>query len=415
MTQRVVAITGIGTLTPAGRGMEALWARMFSGETCIADIDTEKYFNPSGYACQVAGQVPDFSEPRLTEAPIWGQTDRCSQMALVAALDALEMAQLPLDFRVEASPVRSDRVFLAVGTNAAGWTYLERSMNNLWARGKEAVGRYSLTAGFLAGPQGHVSIFFGVEGGVRTFVSERICGAYALIEGAQAIQRGDAEVAIVGGAESPLSPLSWAAYHSAYKLQAEAQSGDQPVDMLIGEGSTFLILEEREHALQRGVPILAELCAWGRGTDPYPLPGENKQPGKGLTQIIRKSLVRADIQSDAVGMILPAGPSLAREDSIEEMAISDVFGHSASLTASKKVLGHLQGAAAATDVAIATLALNQQRLLPTHDTRFHSQPSPQQESTDTPITHALVLSNGLGGTHASLIISKSAERNKEVK
>src|SRR5215469_16953607 len=164
MTKRVVAITGIGTLTPAGRGAEALWSSMFSGDTCLGPIDPQKYFDPSKYACQIAGQVPPFSEPRVLTEAMMAQTDRCSQMALVAVLDALDMAKLPTDFRCEDSPVAPERVSLAVATIAAGWTYVEREMRNLWTRGISAMDRYALTAGFPAGPQGHISILFGVEG-----------------------------------------------------------------------------------------------------------------------------------------------------------------------------------------------------------------------------------------------------------
>lgn len=403
-----VVITGIGTLTPAGRGTEALWTRIVSGETCIAPIDSQKYFDASRYACQLAGQVPAFSEPRVLTTKIMARTDRCSQMALIAVLDALEMARLPLDFRSKDSPVASNRVFLLVATNAAGWTYLERGIQNLWTKGRKAMSLHSLTAGFLAGPQGHVSIFFGIEGGTRTFVSERIGGAYALIEGARAIQRGDAEVVIAGGTEAPLSPLSWAAYHSAHTLQSTAQHQPLGEDrgMLIGEGSTFLVLEEREHALQRGVPILAEIRAWSRGTDPYPLQGSSKQPGKGLTQIIHKALTDIDIQPTAIDVIFPAGPSFTQENSIEETAITNVFGQLSSIAMSKAVLGHLQGAAVATDAAIATLALDRQQIPPTQDTLVHSPSSTIHERTDSPMKHALILSGGLGGTHASLIISK---------
>lgn len=403
MAQRVVAVTGIGTLTPAGRGTDALWTRIASAETCIAPIDSQKYFDPSGYACQVAGQVPTFTEPRVLTKKILTRTDRCSQMALIAVLDALEMARLPMDFRSEDSPVSSERVLVTVGTNAAGWTYLERGIQNLWTKGRRAMSLHSLTAGFLAGPQGHISIFFGVEGGMRTFVSERIGGAYALIEGAKAIQRGDVEVVIAGGTEAPLSPLSWAAYHSAHTLQSTVQPGGQPLgehtEMLIGEGSTFLILEEREHALQRGVPILAEISAWSRGTDPYPLQGSSRQPGKGLTRIIHKSLALADIQPAAIDVIFPAGSSFTQENSREETAINEMFGRHPSVAMPKAILGHLQGGAVATDAAIATLALNRQQIPPTRDALVHSHPSP--------IKHALILSSGLGGTHASLIISKA--------
>ncbi len=417
MTKRVVAITGIGTLTPAGRGTEALWTCISSGHTCLGPIDPQKYFDPSRYACQVAGQVPSFSEPRVLTESMMAQTDRCSQLALIAVLDALEVARLPMDFRSEGSPVAPERVSLTVATIGAGWTYVEREMRNLWTKGVGAMDRYGLTAGFPAGPQGHISILFGIEGRTRTFVSERASGAHALIEGAKAIQRSDAEIVIAGGTEAPLTPLAWAAYHASNMLQPTSQLGDpvhsyrsfvrQHTGMLIGEGSTFLVLEEREHARRRGVPILAEVRGWSRGTDPYPLEGSRKQPGRGLTQAIHASLVQADIQPTAVDVIFPGGPALAEEDVAEEAAIRSMFDRHLPIVIPKTVLGHLQGAATATDVAIAALALDRQMIPPTQDALLRSDLNSISEWADLPIRHELILSGGLGGMHASLLVSKS--------
>jgi 3-oxoacyl-(acyl-carrier-protein) synthase len=415
MTNRVVAITGIGTLTPAGRGTEALWTCISSGHTCLSPIDPQKYFDPSRYACQVAGQVPSFSEPRVLTELMMAQTDRCSQLALVAVLDALEEARLPMDFRSEDSPVAPERVSLTVATIGAGWTYVEREMRNLWTKGVDAMDCYGLTAGFPAGPQGHIGILFGIEGRTRTFVSERASGAHALIEGAKAIQRGDAEIVIAGGTEAPLTPLVWAAYHSSNMLQPTSQLEDsvhayrpfvQRTGMLIGEGSTFLVLEEREHARRRDVPILAEIRGWSRGTDPYPLEGSRKRPGKGLTRAIQASLAPADIQPTAVDVIFPAGPALAEENRAEKAAIRSIFEQPLPIVLPKTVLGHLQGAATATDVAIAALALDRQMLPPTQDTLVRSELNSTSECGDFPIRHALILSGGLGGVHASLLVSK---------
>lgn len=401
MTRRAVAITGIGTLTPAGRGTEALWTTISSGDTCLAPIDPQKYFDPSAYACQVAGQVPFFDEPRvLTEAMI-AQTDRCSRMALVAVVDALDMARLPMDFRAKESPVAAERVSLTVATIAAGWTYVEREMRNLWTKGVSAMDRYGLTAGFPAGPQGHISIFFGIEGRTRTFISERASGAYALIEAAKAIQNGAADIAIAGGTEAPLTPLTWAAYHSSNLLQPTTEvEGDvhQRTGMLISEGSTFLVLEEREHALRRGVPILGEISGWSRGTDPSPLGETGKQPGRIFKRTMRTSLDQAGIQPTGIDVVFPAGPALAQEDIVEEAAIKSTFERTLPIAMPRTVLGHLQGAATATDVAIATLALDRQTMPPVQNARWHA---------DRPVSHALVLAGGSGGMHASLVVSKA--------
>ncbi len=411
MNKRVVAITGIGTITPAGRGIEALWTRISSGDTCLAPIDPEKYFDPSRYACQIAGQVPSFSEPRVLTESMLAQTDRCSQLALVAVVDALDMARLPIDFRSQESSVSAERVSLTVATVGAGWTYVESEMHNLWTKGVSAMNRYGLTAGFSAGPQGHISIFFGVEGRTRTFVSERASGAQALIEGAKAIQRGDADIVITGGTEAPLTPLVWAAYHSSDMLQPTSQL-DEPAHaahkhtgMLLGEGSTFLILEDREHARRRNVPILAEIGGWSRGIDPYPLEGAQKEPGRGLTRAIQRSLVQSDIQPTDIDMIFPGGPALAAEDAAEDAAIRNIFERPLPVVIPKALLGHLQAATTTTDIAIAALTLARQQIPPTQNALSDLS---RYDYSNSLMKHALILSSGLGGMYASLIVSRPA-------
>jgi 3-oxoacyl-(acyl-carrier-protein) synthase len=416
MSQRSVAITGIGTLTPAGRGTDALWRGISSNHTYLAPIDPETYFDPSGFACQMAGQVPFFSEPRVLTDSMLEQTDRCSQMALVAVLDALDMAELPSDFRAESSPVSPERVSLSVASIAAGWTYAEREMQKMWTQGVGTLNRYGMTASFPAGPQGHIGIFFGVEGRMRTFVSERASGVHALIEGAKAIERGDAEIVIAGGTEAPLTPLVWAAYHSTHMLQPTtqsenaAQAAHHHSRMLIGEGSTFLVLEECQHARRRGVPILAEIRGWRRGTDPSPLSEASKQSETGRIRAIRASLAQADIPPEAIDLLLPAGPALQEEDSAEEAAIRKVFDRSLPMLMPKTILGHLQGAATATDVAIAALACEQQMIpVPQDAIASSSKRTGIGKSSIFSIQHVLIFSSGLGGMHGNLIISKAEE------
>jgi 3-oxoacyl-(acyl-carrier-protein) synthase len=176
--------------------------------------------------------------------------------------------------------------------------------------------------------------------------------------------------------------------------------------MLIGEGSTFLILEEREHALRRGVPILGEIHGWSRGTDPLPLDSSKPQSGKGIKRAIHTSLAQADIQPTDVDVIFPGGPALVAEDIAEERGIKSVFEQPLPIAAPKTVLGHLQGAAVATDVALATLALHKQMMPPTQDGPGNGDSAHSRECRDFRMRHALILANGLGGVHASFIVSK---------
>src|SRR5260370_30312717 len=180
MMRRTVVITGIGTVTPAGRGANALWLQASSGTSCVRPIDPQKYFDASKYDCQVAGQVPFFGEPRVLTERILEQTDRCTQMALVAVLDALDAAKLPIGFLPVVLP---ERVSIVVGTVTGGLTFVENDIRNFWIKGKQGTNPYVALAGFPASTQGNISICFGVKGRARTFVSERASGVHALIEG----------------------------------------------------------------------------------------------------------------------------------------------------------------------------------------------------------------------------------------
>jgi len=421
MKRRTVVITGIGTVTPAGRGASALWLHAFSGTSCVRPIDPQKYFDASKYDCQVAGQVPCFDEPRVLTKRILAQTDRCTQIALVAALDALDAAKLPIGFLPVILP---ERVSIVVGTVTGGLTFVENDMRNFWTKGKQGTHLYLATASFPASAQGYISICFGVKGRARTFVSERASGAHALIEGANNIQRGQADIVIAGGTEAPITPMVWSAYQSGHMLQRthtmEPAHTYRPFDhkhtgMIIGEGSTFVIFEEREHALRRGVPILAEVRGWSMGTDPTPLtPSEvpKEQPGRWLAKTINASLMQANIQSDDIDVIFPHGSAIAEEDEAELSAITTVFGHDRIPVSIPKVgFGHLQGAAVSTDMAIAVQSLLNQTIPPTPHAELLEVDSGlnlvHTHAQTTEIKHSLILSGGLAGMHACLVVSQS--------
>jgi 3-oxoacyl-(acyl-carrier-protein) synthase len=418
-----IVITGIGTITPAGRGLDALWRHVQSGQSCLEPIDSEVYFDASAYACQVAGQVHTLHEPRVLTERMLAQTDRYSQLALVAVLDALETAQLPRGFLPVVQP---ERVSLVVGTAMAGLATIEKEMRTFWTQGKQGVDRYSETAGFPPSAQGHISIHFGVKGRSRTFVSERASGAHALIEGAKMIQRGLADVVIAGGAEAPITSIVWSAYQSsgmvARTSELEPAYTYRPFDsehmgMIVGEGSTFLVLEEREHAEQRGVPILAEVCGWGMGTDPTPLHISQKavqSPGQTFVRIISTSLDQAHIRSVDIDAIFAHGAALPQEDATERAAMTTVFGdYRVPVTIPKLGFGHLQGAAAATDVAIAVQSLLHHTIPPTPSAQYLEAVS-GLDLVYTPVCtrelrQSMVLSGGLGGMQACLVVSSSGK------
>jgi 3-oxoacyl-(acyl-carrier-protein) synthase len=415
-----IVITGIGTITPAGRGLDTLWRHVQSGRSCLEPIESALYFDASAYACQVAGQVHNLHEPRVLTERMLAQTDRYSQLALVAVLDALEAARLPQGFLPVVQP---ERVSLLVGTAMAGLTTIEKEMRTFWTQGKQSVNRYWETASFPPSAQGHISIHFGIRGRSRTFVSERASGAHALIEGAKMIQRGLADVVIAGGAEAPITSIAWSAYQSNATLvrtsRMEPAHMYRPFDhehigMIVGEGSTFLILEERNHAEQRDAPILAEVCGWGMGTDPtslHPLQKTTQDSGQTFARIITASLDQAHIQPANIDILFAHGAALPQEDATERAAITTVFGHNGvPVTIPKVGFGHLQGAAAATDVAIAVQSLLHRTIPPTPSIGYPEAASGldlvHTQARTGELKQSMILSGGLGGMQACLVVSQ---------
>lgn len=407
---RRVVITGIGTVTSAGRRIDSLWEHVCSGHSCLRPIDPE-VFDASIYACQIAGQVRALEEPSLLTKRLKRRTDRSTHLALVAVLDALASARLPVGFLPDVQP---ERVALMVGTVMGGLSYIENEMHAFWTQGTPAVSPHSETAGFPTGTQGYVSICFGVKGRAFTSVSERVSGAHALIEGAKTIQRGQADIVIAGGTDAPLTPIVWSAYHSS-NLLTQAHSEDvstayRPFDrnstgMVIGEGATFLVFEEYSHAMQRGATILGELSGWSMGT--Y----ANDHQERGLARLIATCIQHAGISINDIKRVFAHGSGVPEEDAAEAQGLALAFGNVAKdlwITVPKVIFGHVLGAAAPADLAIALQALAYPFIPPAptlkqplFDLNFAMGSSP----VSVAVTPSLILSAGLGGMYACLLVS----------
>ncbi|HET6214445.1 MAG TPA: beta-ketoacyl synthase N-terminal-like domain-containing protein, partial [Micromonosporaceae bacterium] len=203
MTERSqVVVTGMGAVTPAGVGVDALWQAVRSGRSLVRRIDR---FDPSAYRCQVAGQADDFDPKDWVPGRLAKKTDRFTHLALAAAGGALEQAGVT----VGDGGVPAERVGVMVGNVLGGWQFAERELRNLWVHGVRGVSPYQATAWFPAAPQGNICIRYGIRGRSRTFVCDRASGAYAIVHAAETILRGYADVVLAGGTECPLSPYAW--------------------------------------------------------------------------------------------------------------------------------------------------------------------------------------------------------------
>jgi 3-oxoacyl-(acyl-carrier-protein) synthase len=412
---RHVVITGIGAITPAGIGTDALWKQVQSGEACTQTIDR---FDASRYLTQVAGQANAFVAEQELSPRFVKRTDRFTHLAMVTVQQALADARVTVD---KDSGIHPERVGVSVGNVLGGWEFAERELRELWRDGEREVSPYQATAWFSAAPQGAICIALGIKGPARTFVADRASGAYALIHGADVIRRGQADIVIAGGTEAPLSPYAWLCCQTSglmtrhgNKTPGEAY---RPFDRrhtgsVVAEGSVFLILEERDHAEQRGAHIYGELRGWATGSDGY-LPLYTVEPhGYVLTKTMQKSLAHAALETEQIDTIFAHGAGIPVEDMTEVYAIKDTFGtrsQDIAVTAPKSAIGHMLGAAAPADVVLALRAMAEKEIPPTANLK---EPAPgfdldfvQRTPRKRASQHSLIVSRGLGGVNVCLVVS----------
>ncbi|MFI2346596.1 beta-ketoacyl-[acyl-carrier-protein] synthase family protein [Streptomyces sp. NPDC019443] len=409
---RRVAVTGIGIVLPSGNGMDEVWENAVAGRVRLRPIDR---FEAARYQCRVAGQA-DFDPLEHLPGRFVKRTDRFTHLAMATAATALKDAGLSIG-----SDVAAERTGIMVGNVLGGWEFAERELRRMWLDGARAISPYQATAWFPAAPQGNICIELGIKGRSRTFVADRASGAYALMAGAETIARGHADVVLAGGVEAPLSSYAWLCLQTS-GLMAK-QRGGSPDEVyrpfgnghcgsVFGEGSTFLVLEERERALARNAALHGEIVGWAASTDGY-LPLYTVEPtGEVLGRAIRTALDRAGLSASGVSGVFAHGSAQPVEDATEVYALRDVFGPSGGVPVSvpKAGFGHTLGAAAPADVALALRALREGVIPPTPRL---DRPAPgfdldfvrgSSRSIDAG-GHAVVVSRGLGGVNACLVLS----------
>ncbi|MEG3626643.1 beta-ketoacyl-[acyl-carrier-protein] synthase family protein [Streptomyces poriticola] len=410
-----VVITGVGAVTPMGIGPDPLWRDVRGGTARVTAIDR---FDASAYACPAAGQSGFDADAELPSRFV-KRTDRFTHLAVHAARQSLDEAGITVG-----ADVAPERTGVMVGNVLGGWEFAERELRNLWTDGPRAVSPYQATAWFPAAPQGNICIDQGIKGPARTFVADRASGAYALIGGAEALLRGRADVVVAGGVEAPLSPYGWLCLETS-GLGAKARGASaahelyRPFDAghggsVFGEGAVFLVLERREHAEGRGAQVLGELAGWGVSSDGY-MPYYTVEPtGRVLGRAMRGAAERAGVTGADLGAVFAHGSAIPFEDVTEAYALHEAFGPAADgvpVTVPKAAFGHLLGAAAPADAALALRAMREETVPPTVNL---DRPAPGIEldlvrgaARSAPgWQHTLLVSRGLGGVNACLLLRR---------
>jgi len=362
---RRVVITGVGVVSPIGSSVPEMWDSIESGLSGVTYISR---FDASGFLTQIAAEVPDADEPNPRfDEDYWTALDRRSRFAIRAAVEATDGADLPL------TEATRDRTAVIIAS--------ERPEEDTLLVGAEEFfgGLIDSAAQVLApharphAPSERVAALLGVGGPVLQLESRSAGGLNAIIEAAALIANGEADAAIAGGAEAPITPLTLAAFQGTGALSArnrDPSGASRPLDMerdgfVLGEGAALVVLETLDGARARGAPLLAEVEGWGRTFSPG-TGGVPAMDALAIAEALTRSLETAARDRSEVDLLMLHAAGTMEGDRIEARAIAQAFGATARSQlyspATKSQTGHLLGASSSLNVAILLEAFARQRI-----------------------------------------------------
>lgn len=394
-----VVITGIGIVNPAGIGKDEFWNNVTTGNSAIRAISR---FDSTNFPTKVAGEIAEFDAADYIPRRFIVKTDRFTHYALAATDLALQDAQLDL------STEDSYRVGVWFGNNAGGWDICERGFYELYNDGATMVNPWQATAWFPTAAQGYVTIRYGIRGYSKSFVCDRASGASGLYFGVKSILQGHNDIVLAGGSEAPITRFGMTCYYETGEVSA-ASDPDQaylPFDrnrsgMVLGEGSSVLVLESEQHALQRGAKIYGYVNSGCMTTDANPSSGAH------FERCMTTAIKQAQLQPDAIDVVFAEGCGTQTADRVEADAIAQIFkATDVPVTAPKSLYGHLYGASCVTEVACSLLAMETDKLPVTKITEPDSELNFVTQPQTRSVTHTLVNSRAREGVNASFVISR---------
>ncbi len=408
--KRRVVVTGLGLITPLGTGVEKTWNALCAGKSGIRRITK---FDPSGHACQIAGEVTDFDPADYIEKKEIKKMDTFIHYAVSASQMAVDDA----GFKV--TPENADRVGVYIGSGIGGLQAIEAFHKVLLEKGPDRVSPFFIPMVIINLASGQVSIRIGARGPNSCAVTACATGNHCIGDAFRLIQYGEADAMVAGGAEAAITPLGVAGFASARALSTrndDPERASRPFDkerdgFVLGEGAGVLVLEELEFARRRGARIYAEILGYGMTADAHHITAP-PEDGHGAVRCMRVALQDAGLSPAAIGYV-NAHATSTMADRIETIAIKQVFGDHArrlAVSSTKSMTGHLLGAAGGVEAVFSVLAIHRGILPPTINQEV---PDPECDLDYVPNVARraevrAVLSNsfGFGGVNACLIFSR---------
>ena len=408
---RRVVVTGIGTVSPLGNTTEETWAGLLAGRSGVGDITR---FDTSGHTVRFAAETKGFEPTKFVEKKELKKMDYFIFYAIAASLEALA------DSGYDVTEDNAEEIGIYIGSGIGGFSVFEREHTKMLEGGPGRISPFFIPASIVNLASGYVSIYTGAKGPNSATATACSSGAHAIGDSFKIIQRGDAVAMICGGTEGAITPMSvggFAAMRALSTRNDDPSRASRPFDkqrdgFVIGEGAGILILEELDHAIQRGAKIYAEVVGYGMTGDAFHITSPSED-GDGPMRVMLKAIKDAGVDPNVVDYINVHATSTPVGDKIETIAIKRAFGDHAyklAVSATKSMTGHLLGGAGGLEAAVTALTVRHQIIPPTIN---YETPDPECDLDFVPnrarsarVVYALSNSFGFGGTNAALLLKR---------
>lgn len=409
-----VVITGLGAITPIGNSVAEFWQNLTNGVSGVAQVEQ---FDTTNLPVKIAGEVKNFVPKDYMDIKASRRMSRAAQFSIAASRQAIENAKLTI------TDENRDQIAVVINSGGAGLceTYWETLV--IEKKGPERVSPFyvPMMAPNMASCQ--VSMTFGITGPAMTAMAACASGVTAFLDAVRLLRAGEAEVAITGGTESSLNPLSLASLANMQALSrnnAQPEKASRPFDrdrdgFVFAEGAVVMVLETLEYALARKANIIAEVVGGAQTADAYHITAPAPH-GAGAAKALKKAMATTKIQPTEVDYIVAHGTGTPLNDAAETEAIKTAFGERAyqiPISSPKSMVGHLLGGAGAISAMAAVLAIRDGIIPPTVNL---DNPAPECDldyvpnvARHQPVKTAFINGFGFGGQNAVAVFQSFRE------
>ena len=406
--KRRVVITGLGMVTPLGTGVEKNWEALCAGKSVIGPVTK---FDTTEFKSKIAAEVTDFNASDFMDKQQLRRFDIFIHYGIASARMAME------DSGLKITPENSKKIGCLTGSGLGGLSMIESYHKILLEKGPGRVSPFFIPGIIPNMLPGQIAIEFGAQGPNSSIETACAASSHAVGESFRLIQDGIADAMITGGAEAVITPLAYAGFCSMRALSTrndKPERASRPFDkerdgFVMGEGSGILIIEELNHALERGAKIYTEIAGYGLSGDAYHVSAPHPE-GEGAVNCMAMAIQSAGLRPEDVDYINAHGTSTQLNDLSETKAMKKLFGDHAyklAISSTKSMTGHLLGGTGGVEAIYSALTIKNGMIPPTVN---YDTPDPECDLDYVPnkarkadIKVAMSNSFGFGGTNASLL------------